>query len=59
MLLFLQLFLFCLLFFLMVKFVVKNDGRNCLYFYLKEYQAEAYRRGIADQEIVGKQAKQF
>ena len=30
--LFLQLCLYCLLFFLLVKAAVRNDGRNCLYF---------------------------
>ena len=39
--LFLQLCLYCLLFFLLVKAAVRNDGRNCLYFYPKEYIDEA------------------
>ena len=42
--LFLQLCLYCLLFFLLVK----ADGRNCLYFYPKEYIDEAAKRGLAD-----------
>ena len=42
----LQLVLYCLLFFLLVKCAVKNDGLRCLYFYPKEYQEEAFRRGL-------------
>lgn len=42
--------LYCLLFFLLVKCAVRNDGRNCLYFYPKEYIDEAQKRGIADKE---------
>ena len=33
MLLIIQLILYCLLFFLMVKAAVKDNGMNCLYFY--------------------------
>ena len=33
----LELVLYCLLFFLLVKGAVRNSGRNCLYFYSKEY----------------------
>lgn len=41
----LQLVLYCLLFFLLVKAAAGNDGLRCLYFYPKEYQEEAFRRG--------------
>ena len=43
MLLIIQLVLYCLLFFLMVKAAVKDNGMNCLYFYPKEYLDEAQR----------------
>ena len=35
----LQNILYCLLFILMVKCLVRNDGMNCVYFYPKEYKA--------------------
>ena len=41
----LQIALYCLLFFLLVKCAVKNDGRNCLYFYPTAYIDEAQHRG--------------
>ena len=37
---------------LLIKCAVRNDGRNCLYFYPKEYIEEAQKRGIADKETV-------
>ncbi len=33
----LQLILYCLLFFLLVKWAAKDSGLNCIYFYPKEY----------------------
>ncbi len=57
--LFIQIVLFCLLYILMVKFAVKDCGRNCLYFYPQEYLAEAKKRGIADPDAVMKQGKRF
>ena len=42
----LQIALYCLLFFLLVKAAAGNDGLRCLYFYPKEYQEEAFRRGL-------------
>ena len=54
-----QIILFCLLYILMVKFSVKDSGRNCLYFYPQEYLAEAQKRGIADPDAVMKQGKRF
>jgi hypothetical protein len=53
--LFIQIVLFCLLYILMVKFAVKDSGRNCLYFYPQEYLAEAQKWGIADPDAVMKQ----
>ena len=48
MLLIIQLILYCLLFFLMVKAAVKDNGMNCLYFYPPAFIDEAARRGLAD-----------
>ena len=41
MLLLLQNVLYCLLYASLIKCAVRNDGRNCLYFYPKEYIEEA------------------
>ena len=43
----LQIALYCLLFFLLFKCAVKNDGRNCLYFYPPAFIDEAARPGAA------------
>ena len=51
--------LFCLLFFLLVKCAVKNDGRNCLYFYPTAYIDEAQRRGLAEHGDVMRRGKRF
>ena len=59
MLLILQNGLYCLLFFLLVKCAVRDNGMNCLYFYPKAYIAEAQRRGLADQKTIMKQGKHF
>lgn len=59
MLLWVQIALYCLLFFLMVKFAAKGNGLNCLYFYPKEYINEADRRGLADKDAVMKKGKRF
>ena len=53
----LQLVLYCLLFLLMVKCLARDNGLNCLYFYPKEYIAEAYRRGLADKDAIMKKGK--
>ena len=53
-LLLLQNVLYCLLYASLIKCAVRNDGRNCLYFYPKEYIEEAQKRGIADKETVMK-----
>lgn len=55
----LQLVLYCLLYFLLVKAAAGNDGLRCLYFYPKEYQEEAFRRGLAGKETVARQSKRF
>ena len=44
MLLIIQLILYCLLFFLMVKAAVKDNGMNCLYFYPPSFIDEAAKR---------------
>ena len=43
MLLLLQNVLYCLLYASLIKCAVRNDGRNCLYFYPKEYIEEAQK----------------
>lgn len=55
----LQIALYCLLYFLLVKCAVQNSGRNCLYFYPKAYLDEAQNRGHADKAAVMKQGKHF
>lgn len=59
MMLLLQNVLYCLLFILLVKCAVRNNGMNCLYFYPKEYIEEAERRGLADKDAVMKRGKRF
>ena len=60
MLILLQLALFCFLFILMVKCAARDSGINCLYFYPKEYIAEALKRGvITDEGALMKKRKQF
>lgn len=59
MMLLLQNVLYCLLFILLVKCAVRNNGMNCLYFYPKEYIEEAERRGLADKDAVMKKGKRF
>ena len=60
MLILLQLALFCFLFILMVKCAARDSGINCLYFYPKEYIAEALKRGvITDEGTLMKKRKQF
>lgn len=55
----LQILFYCFLFWLPVRCTVKNSGRNCLYFYPKEFLEEAQRRGLADRDAVMKQGKKF
>lgn len=55
----LQSVLFCLLYILMVKLAVRDSGLNCLYFYPKDYIAEAQRRGLADTDAVMKKGTRF
>ena len=59
MLLIIQLILYCLLFFLMVKAAVKDNGMNCLYFYPPAFIDEAARRGLADKDETMKRGKRF
>ena len=59
MMILLELVLYCLLFFLLVKGAARNSGRNCLYFYSKEYLDEAQKREIADKEATMKKGKHF
>lgn len=53
----LQLILYCVLFIAMVKALARDSGRNCLYFYPKDYIEEACRRGLADKDTVMKKGK--
>lgn len=55
----LQNVLYCLLYILLVKCAVKNNGLNCLYFYPEEYIEEAQKRGIANKDTVMKKGKRF
>ena len=55
----LQNVLYCLLYILLVKCAVRNSGRNCFYFYPKEYIDEAEKRGIADKDATMKKGKRF
>lgn len=59
MILILQLFLYCLIFFLMVKFAAGNNGINCLYFYPKSYQEKAIELGLADEQRIKRKGKAF
>lgn len=59
MILILQLFLYCLLFFLMVKLAAGNNGINCLYFYPKAYQEKAIELGLADEQTIKRKGKAF
>ena len=54
MMILLELVLYCLLFFLLVKGAARNSGRNS-----KEYLDEAQKRGIADKESTMKKGKRF
>ena len=51
----LQIALYCLL----VKCAVKDNGRNCRYFYPKACLDEAQRRGIANREAEMKKGSRF
>lgn len=55
----LQLALFCALFTLMVKIGAGSSALNCLYFYPKEYQEQAFRLNLTDRETVARKRKQF
>lgn len=59
MMLLLQNILYCLLFFVLVKCAVRDNGLNCLYFYPKEYIDEAQKRGIANKDVIMKKGKYF
>ena len=47
-----ELVIYCALFWLVVKCAVRDSGRNCLYFYPKEYIDLAAQRGIAERDAV-------
>lgn len=54
-----QLILFCLLFTALVKWGVRDNAINGLFFYPKPYQELAYERGIADRETISQKRKKF
>ncbi len=55
----LQLILYCLLFTLLIKLAVKDNGINCLYFYPKEYINKAVEIGLSDMDTIIKKKKRF
>ena len=55
----LQLGLYCLLFWLLVKGAARSSGLNCLYFYPKAYIEEAQKRGLADLDATMQKGKRF
>ena len=55
----LQLFLYCALFTLMVRFSVRGGAINGLYFYPKPVQERAYEIGLTDRETVKRKRKIF
>lgn len=55
----LQLVLFCTLFTLMVKISAGGSALNCLYFYPKAYQEQAYRLNLTDRATVARKRKRF
>lgn len=59
MLLLLQIILCCLLYLALVKCAVRDNGRNCLYFYPDAYLDEAQKRGIADKTEELRKGKRF
>ena len=56
---FVELVVFLGLFTLLVKIAAGNNGINALYFYPKEFQETAYRRGLADRENVRREKRAF
>ena len=51
--------LVCALFTLMVKIGAGSSALNCLYFYPKDYQEQAFRLNLTDRETVVRKRKQF
>ncbi len=47
----------CLLFFLLVRCAVKNDGLNCIYFYPQAYIDEAQKRGLTEKDTAMKKGE--
>jgi hypothetical protein len=59
MIILLQLVIYCLLYIGMVKVAARDSGRNCLYFYPKDYIEKAVELGVGDKEEILKKGKQF
>lgn len=49
----------CLLFFLLIRCTVKNDGLNCIYFCPQAYLDEAQKRGLTEKDAAMKKGKRF
>ena len=49
----------CLLFFLLIRCAVRNDGLNCIYFYPQAYLNEAQKRGLTEKDAAMKKGKRF
>lgn len=58
-LLLLQLVFFCALFTGLVRMAAGSTALNCLYFYPKSYQEQAYRLGLTDRETVARKRRRF
>ena len=54
-----QIILYCLLFVVLVKYAVRENGIHCMYFYPKEYIDKAQERGIIDKAETMKKGKRF
>ena len=54
-----QIVLYCLLFVVLVKCAVRDNGIHCMYFYPKNYIDEAQKRGIINKEETMKKGKRF
>jgi hypothetical protein len=55
----LQIAVYCGLYFWLIRVEAKDSGMNCLYFYPKEYQNEAFARGLADKITTRKKGVAF
>ncbi len=54
-----ELILYCLLFFALVKYAVRNGAADGLYFYPEAVQERAVRIGLSSREEIGRKRKAF